>query len=81
MRLSFSVRDLIADRISSGVFPPAFRLPPEPKLAAELGVSRATLREALRSLEEDGFVQRVRGRGTFVTHRPPSGTTWTSTSA
>lgn len=70
VRLSFSVRDLIADRISSGAVLPGSRLPPEPELAGELGVSRATLREALRSLEEDGFVHRVRGRGTFVTHRP-----------
>jgi GntR family transcriptional regulator len=70
VRLSFSVRDLLADRISSGAIRPGSRLPPEPELARELGVSRATLREALRSLEEDGFVHRVRGRGTFVTHRP-----------
>lgn len=35
-----------------------------------MGISRATLREALRSLEEDGFVRRVQGAGTFITHRP-----------
>lgn len=69
-RLSTSVRDLIADRISSGAIRPGSRLPPEPDLAGELGVSRATLREALRSLEEDGSLYRLRGRGTFVTHRP-----------
>ena len=69
-RLSTSVRDLIADRISSGAIRPGSRLPPEPELAEELGVSRATLREALRSLEEDGSLHRLRGRGTFVTHRP-----------
>ena len=33
-------------------------------------MSRATLREALRSLEEDGFVSRTSGAGTFATHRP-----------
>jgi DNA-binding GntR family transcriptional regulator len=69
-RLSLSVRDDLADRISSGQIAPGDRLPPEPDLANELGVSRATLREALRSLEEDGFVTRRRGAGTFATHRP-----------
>lgn len=69
-RLSFSVREEIAQRIGSGDIVPGSRLPPEPSLASELGVSRATLREALRSLEEDGFVTRTRGAGTFVTHRP-----------
>ena len=69
-RLSFSVRDELAGRITSGAIPPGSRLPPEPQLAEDLGVSRATLREALRSLEEDGYVTRRRGAGTFATHRP-----------
>lgn len=69
-RLSFSVRDELAGRITSGAIPPGSRLPPEPQLADDLGVSRATLREALRSLEEDGFVTRRRGAGTFAAHRP-----------
>jgi len=69
-RLSFSVRDEIAARIASGRVAPGTRLPAEPELAEELGVSRATLREALRSLEEDGFVTRTRGAGTYATRRP-----------
>jgi GntR family transcriptional regulator len=69
-RLSFSIRDELAARIASGRFAPGTKLPAEPELAEELGVSRATLREALRSLEEDGFVTRTRGAGTFATHRP-----------
>ncbi|HWC70513.1 MAG TPA: GntR family transcriptional regulator [Actinomycetota bacterium] len=69
-RLSFRVRDDLLSRISSGRIPPGSKLPPEPELAEELGVSRPTLREALRSLEEDGFVTRTRGAGTYATHRP-----------
>lgn len=64
------VRAEIAARIDSGALRPGDRLPAEPALAAFYGVSRATLREALRSLEEDGFIVRSRGAGTFVTHRP-----------
>jgi len=69
-RLSFRVRDDLVSRIATGRIPPGSKLPPEPELAEELGVSRPTLREALRSLEEDGFVTRTSGAGTYATHRP-----------
>src|ERR687895_466439 len=65
-----AVRHELALGIGQGRWRAGDRLPAEPELAASLGVSRATLRDALRSLEEDGFVTRVRGAGTFVTHRP-----------
>ncbi|MGH2629175.1 MAG: GntR family transcriptional regulator [Actinomycetota bacterium] len=69
-RLSFRVRDELAARMSSGHIAPGSKLPPEPELAEEMGVSRPTLREALRSLEEDGLVTRTSGAGTYATHRP-----------
>ena len=44
------------------------KLPSEPKLAAVLGVSRASLREAMRTFETKGLLQRKQGVGTFVIH-------------
>jgi GntR family transcriptional regulator len=67
---SSAINAEIRTRIESGTWRPGDRLPPEPELAASLGVSRATLREALRLLAEDGWLSRTRGAGTFVTHRP-----------
>ena len=48
---------------------PGDRLPTEPLLAQKLGVSRATLREAMRSFESQGLIRRRQGIGTFVVGR------------
>ena len=42
------------------------RIPPEAELAAELGVSRNTIRDALSQLETEGVIYRRQGAGTFV---------------
>jgi len=44
------------------------QLPSEPKLAVKLGVSRASLREAMRTFETRGLLQKKQGVGTFVIH-------------
>ena len=44
------------------------RLPSEPQLAEDMGVSRATLREAMRTFEIKGLLSRQQGVGTFVIH-------------
>ncbi|MEX2144644.1 MAG: GntR family transcriptional regulator [Anaerolineales bacterium] len=59
-RLHTQLGELIAATASGD------RLPTEPKLAKMLGVSRATLREAMRTFETQGFIQRRQGVGTFV---------------
>lgn len=47
------------------------RLPSEPQLAKKMGVSRATLREAMRTFETQGLIRRRQGAGTFVVGRVP----------
>jgi GntR family transcriptional regulator len=47
------------------------RLPSEPLLAKKLGVSRATLREAMRTFETQGLIRRRQGAGTFVVGQVP----------
>jgi GntR family transcriptional regulator len=49
---------------------PGSYLPSEPKLARKLGVSRATLREAMRVFEGQGVIVRKQGVGTLVTRSP-----------
>lgn len=56
--------------------PPGDKLKSEPDLSKHLGVSRATLREAMRSFENQGLIRRQQGIGTFVvgqTHLIESG--------
>jgi len=62
--------------IKLGVVPVGDRLPPERDLAQRLGVGRVTLREAIRALQDAGYVESRRGRygGTFVRAAPPAST-------
>ncbi|HVY52695.1 MAG TPA: GntR family transcriptional regulator, partial [Devosia sp.] len=64
------VRSELRRAIIEGEFPPGSRLPNEEALCTRFGVSRITLREAVRGLIEDGYVVRRQGAGTFVTSGP-----------
>lgn len=61
-RLHEELGKIIADT------PPGERLLTEPELAKQLNVSRATLREAMRTFETQGLIYRHQGSGTFVIH-------------
>jgi len=66
-----SASDLVATlrrEIVEGRYGHNERLPAERELADRFGVARGTLREALRQLEETGFVERRPGSGTYVTY-------------
>ena len=60
--------------IKLGLVAPGNRFPPERELATLLGVSRLTLREAIKALQQAGYVESRRGRfgGTFVTYTRPA---------
>lgn len=74
MTLTQGVAEHIRGLIHRGEIGPGDRLPAERELAEQLGVARFSLREALRILADDGYVEVRRGAhgGTFVTelHRP-----------
>ena len=62
----------LASAIRLGVVETGERLPAERELAGQLGVSRVTLREAIKALQQAGYVTTVRGRtgGTVVVYDP-----------
>jgi len=64
--LYYQLETILRKKIASGDFQPGKPLPSEEMLATEYEVSRITVRQALASLEKDGFVIRQRGKGTFV---------------
>ena len=56
----------LREAIESGRFRPGEHMPPENELSRLYGVSRVTVREALRRLEEDGLLSRTPGKGTII---------------
>ncbi|UII57470.1 GntR family transcriptional regulator [Cytobacillus spongiae] len=68
--LYLQVIDRLKRDIEGGLYKEKEKLPSEFELAKELGVSRATLREALRILEEENVITRRHGVGTFVNAKP-----------
>jgi GntR family transcriptional regulator len=63
--------EALRNLVQRGGYAPGDRLPSEVELSQQLGISRPTLREALRLLEEDGSIVRRHGVGTFVAQSQP----------
>ena len=61
---------LFRRRIEAGIWIAGRRIPTVDELAAEYGVARATIRQALDQIEADGLIDRYRARGTFVRAAP-----------
>jgi len=66
IQLSRQVEEALREKVRSGSLAPGDQLPPENELAASFGVSRATVRDALATLQREGLVVRRQGAGTYV---------------
>ncbi len=68
-----TLRETLARELAAGRWPVGARFPTEEELRRRFGVSRHTVREALRGLEEAGLIARQAGSGTVVlAGRPPA---------
>ena len=70
-RVTEGAIDKIRERIVSGAWGPGDRLPKESELAAELGLSRNSLREAVRALSQLRVLEVRQGDGTYVSSLEP----------
>lgn len=61
----------LRDRITNGTIPAGGKLPTEAELTAEFGVTRSTVRDALRVLVNEGLIVSARPQGYFVRDREP----------
>ena len=67
---------LFRRRIEQGVWRTGEQIPTVDDLAAECGVARATIRQALDQIEAEGLIERFRAKGTFVREAPAANRLW-----
>lgn len=73
MPLYLQLKNTIRDMIDSGELKPGNPMKTEAELCSEFGISRFPVRQALAELVEEGFLNRTRGRGTFINAELPVG--------
>ncbi|MGI6214824.1 MAG: GntR family transcriptional regulator [Christensenellales bacterium] len=66
LSLYFQLKESIIAKILNGTWPPGTQIPSENELCSIYGVSRITVRKALDELEQDDYIVRKQGKGTFV---------------
>ena len=71
MPFYFQLAELLEQEIVSGRWEAGARLPSEPELCEQYGLSRTTVRQALARLAHRGLIDRLRGQGTFVQRGEP----------
>ena len=59
----------LLEKIESGCYIPGQMLDSERSMASEFGVNRETVKKALTLLEKDRYIERIQGKGTFVSKR------------
>lgn len=67
----YQLEEIIKDLIEKGELKPGDSLPAEREYAEQFQISRMTVRQALNELVNDGYLYRVKGKGTFVAERKP----------
>lgn len=70
LALHIKINELLARELAAGHWRTGERLPPESKLAADLGCAVGTLRKALAELEVQGLIERRHGSGNYVKQAP-----------
>ena len=66
-----NLKDYLIDKIRSGGFDGRGRLDSEPQLCERFSLSRNTIRQAIQELENEGYVYRIHGKGTFIRNATP----------
>jgi len=60
------LKDILVNQIEKGYFKVGERLPSEVHFASQFNVSKMTARQAMQELENEGYVDRSQGKGTFI---------------
>lgn len=63
------IKEDLLEKIESGFYKEGDKIPKEVELAKQYNVSRPTVRQAISSLDDDGYVERIKRKGTFIKKR------------